>query len=107
MNASADRPLRGRRGESTLFERQGTQMRIIRSDAGRRLLFLGVLLILAAWAVGGFAVPPERTIRPDLRVAQLSQPAKTGASFQQPERKIAFEMRDKPWIGEKGSVLEW
>src|SRR5260370_652844 len=107
MNTSAGRPPRGRPDESTLLERQGTHMRIIRSDAGRRLLFLGVLLILAAWAVGGYAVAPERTTKPDLRVAQLSQPAKTGASFQQPERKIAFEMRDKPWIGEKGSVLEW
>src|SRR5438128_10764026 len=104
MNSSADRPPMGRPGGSaTLLQRQGTHMRIIRSDAGRRLLFLGVLLILAAWAVvGAYAVSPERV--PGERVAQLAQPAKTGASFQQPERKIAFEMRDKPWIGEKGSV---
>ena len=71
------------------------------------MLFLGVLFLLAGWAVGIQAVAQERTLRPGERLAQLSQPAKNGASSPQPERKIAFEMRDKPWIGEKGSVLEW
>ena len=82
-------------------------MRIIRSDKGQRILFLGVLLILAAWAVGAHALPPDRTTRFGERVAQAAPPAKTGVSLQEPEKKIAFEMRDKPWIGEKGSVLEW
>ncbi len=28
-------------------------------------------------------------------------------SLQQPEKRITVEMRDKPWTGERGSVLEW
>jgi type II secretory pathway component GspD/PulD (secretin) len=72
-----------------------------------RLLFLTVLLILATWAVGAHAVAPDKTTKADERLAQLSSPAKTEASPQQPERNITFQFRDKPWIGERGSVLEW
>src|SRR5205814_1626163 len=39
--------------------------------------------------------------------AQPSAATRTGASPRQPERKITFEMRNKPWTGDKGSVLEW
>jgi hypothetical protein len=40
-------------------------------------------------------------------LSQLFAPDKAPASRQGSEKKIAFEMRDKPWVGERGSVLEW
>jgi general secretion pathway protein D len=98
----------GRLSESSgIFERQGTLMRILRNQTGRRLFFCGVLLILATWVVGSQAGAPEKTTTSDNRVAQASRQAQTLASPSQPEKNIAFEMRDKPWIGERGSVLEW
>jgi type II secretory pathway component GspD/PulD (secretin) len=82
-------------------------MRTIRSATGSRILFVAVLLILAAWVIGSHAVGAEKSIRLDSRVAQLAQPAIAAASASQPDKKITFEMRDKPWSGGPGSVLEW
>ena len=79
-------------------------MRILRNRAAHRLLFFGVLLSLASWAVGAYAEKPTTS---DNYVAQRSAAEKPPASSSQAEKNIAFEMRDKPWIGEKGSVLEW
>lgn len=74
---------------------QGKLMRSIRSAAGQGLL------LLATSAVGVDAIASEKTTKLDQRPSQIAQ------SPQPPERNIAFEMRDKPWIGERGSVLEW
>src|SRR5207248_10334368 len=82
-------------------------MRILRSATGQRLVFLGVLLILAAWAVAALAIGPEKSPRAGERLAQLPPAGKTTAPAPQPEKKITFEMRDKPWIGSQGAVLEW
>jgi type II secretion system protein D len=79
-------------------------MRITRNSTGQRLLFLGLLLVLAVWAVGAYAVDPEKTPAPG---GPAAPPERTDIPPKQPEKKITFEMRDKPWIGEKGSVLEW
>src|SRR6516164_6425379 len=38
--------------------------------------------------------------------AGFSSRGKTVSTTPLPERRISFEMRDKPWLGEKG-VLEW
>src|SRR5689334_15169965 len=98
---------RCKREASAFLERQGTLMRILQNPTGRRLLFFGVLVILASWALGAHAISPEKTIQSGERVAQLSPSTTKATAPQQPEKNIAFEMRDKPWIGERGSVLEW
>jgi general secretion pathway protein D len=91
-----------------LFERQGTVMRTIRSATGQRLLFLAVLFILAVWAVGSQVAGAEKTTQSDNRAIQLAQAAGTATPAAQADpKKITFEMRDKPWVGGTGSVIEW
>ena len=77
------------------------------SASARCGLVLSVLLIQAAWSDRAPAFAPEEKSNAHDRIAQFLSPGRPDASGQQPGKSIAFEMRDKPWIGDKGSVLEW
>jgi type II secretory pathway component GspD/PulD (secretin) len=77
------------------------------SHPARCVLFLLALLVSAAWDVRAGAFTPEDQSNASDRIAQLLAPGKKEASSRQNAKTIAFEMRDKPWLGDKGSVLEW
>lgn len=77
------------------------------SDTSRLVLFFSILCFCAAVLDPGQAFAlDEKSSTPD-RIAGFFPAGKTEASSQQTDKSIAFEMRDKPWIGDKGSVLEW
>jgi RNA polymerase sigma factor (sigma-70 family) len=72
-----------------------------------------VLAFGALGIAGGMATRPMLSAK--LVASQQARPAETQAEKPQPtpanpsprEATYEFEFRDKPWIGEKGSVLEW
>src|SRR4051812_1805665 len=90
---SFPRPRRRRPNTSSAQagKRQGTAMRRIRN--ANRLVAFGVLGLLVVWVFPATAQGPDKGRAPD--------PAPRAAKA--PEKKVAFEMRDKPW----GAVLEW
>jgi type II secretory pathway component GspD/PulD (secretin) len=73
----------------------------------RCFLLLTVLLLQTVWSNGAQGIPSDGKTSGHHRIASYLFPNGAGASSRQADKNIAFEMRDKPWIGEKGSVLEW
>src|SRR5262245_29233948 len=90
---SFPRPRRPRPNTSSgqAGNRQGTAMRTTRN--AKRLATFASLGLLAVWALPAAAEGPALVRAPD--------PAPRAAKA--PEKKVAFEMRDKPW----SAVLEW
>jgi type II secretory pathway component GspD/PulD (secretin) len=76
-------------------------------DAARCVMFSMVLLMNTTWGDRPQAFASEEKSTANDRIARYFSPEKPEASSRQTGKSVAFEMRDKPWIGEKGSVLEW
>src|SRR5262249_47998141 len=83
------------------FKRQGTVMRTIGNGTAARLFVLGTLVVSATWAVATGAAGSGGSIQAEPQAAQTTQA--NGDKAPAPEKKFAFEMRDKPW----NTVLEW